>query len=94
MRAVRRLTVPASLPERLAALDTLARNLRWTWHPATRDLFAEVDGSLWAATGDPLRVLTDVSAERLADLAANEGFVGRCRALADDLAAYLTGDRW
>ncbi|MET1072298.1 MAG: DUF3417 domain-containing protein, partial [Umezawaea sp.] len=42
MRALRRFTVRASLPEALASLGTLATNLRWTWHPPTQDLFASV----------------------------------------------------
>jgi starch phosphorylase len=94
MRAVRRLTVPASLPEPLAALDLLARNLRWTWHAPTRELFAAVDERLWEQTADPLHVLTQVSGDRLAELAGDERFVARCRDLAADLEKYLSGDRW
>ncbi|WP_174412602.1 DUF3417 domain-containing protein, partial [Nocardia tenerifensis] len=40
MKALRRFTVRAHLPERLAALGELATNLRWSWHPPTQDLFA------------------------------------------------------
>jgi starch phosphorylase len=95
MRAVRRLTVRASLPERLVPLDTLATNLRWTWHQPTRDLFASIDADLWAGTGgDPLRLLAGLAPERLAELSADEKFLARCGALADDLAEYLTQPRW
>jgi starch phosphorylase len=95
MRAVRRLTVRASLPERLVALDTLATNLRWTWHPPTRDLFASIAPPLWESTGgDPLRLLAEITPERLAELAGDERFLARCAAAAADLRAYLTGPRW
>jgi starch phosphorylase len=95
MRAVRRLTVRASLPERLVPLDTLATNLRWTWHPPTRDLFATIDPLLWERSGaDPLRLLADIAPERLAELAGDERFLARCGAAADDLAAYLAEPRW
>ena len=47
MRAIRRFTVRASLPEPLAGLRALATNLRWTWHPPTRDLFASMDDELF-----------------------------------------------
>ena len=95
MRAVRRLTVRASLPARLAPLDTLATNLRWTWHQPTRDLFAAVSPDLWASTGgDPLRLLADVPADRLAELAGDEAFVAACDAAAADLSGYLTGPSW
>ena len=95
MRAIRRFTVRTVLPAPLAPLEELATNLRWSWHPETRDLFAAIDAGLWAASGeDPVRMLGEVTAERLAELAGDEGFVGwvgRCR---DDLHAYLSSDRW
>lgn len=95
VRAIRRFTVRTVLPANLAALEELAINLRWSWHPATRDLFAAVDPVLWAASGqDPVRLLGEVSAERLAELSADAGFVewaDRCR---DDLRGYLASDRW
>ena len=95
VRAIRRFTVRTVLPANLAALEELAINLRWSWHPATRDLFAAVDPVLWATSGqDPVRLLGEVSAERLAELSADAGFVewaDRCR---DDLRAYLASDRW
>ncbi len=43
VKALRRFTVRAHLPERLAALGTLSTNLRWSWHPPTQDLFASID---------------------------------------------------
>ena len=47
-------------------------NLRWSWHPETRDLFETLDPDLWQSCGgDPVKVLGEVSAERLA--AAGQG---------------------
>ncbi|WP_033437504.1 alpha-glucan family phosphorylase [Saccharothrix sp. NRRL B-16314] len=94
MRALRRFTVRASLPEPLTALGTLATNLRWTWHQPTQDLFASVDPVLWADSGDPLRLLSVVAPERLDALSADEQFLSHARALADDLHRYTTGPRW
>jgi glycogen phosphorylase len=95
VRAVHRFTVRAHLPEPLAALGTLATNLRWTWHPPTQDLFAAMDPELWAEVGgDPLRLLAEVPADRLSRLARDEDFLARTRAVADDLRRYLTVPRW
>ncbi|ONI83361.1 glycogen phosphorylase [Saccharothrix sp. ALI-22-I] len=94
MRALRRFTVRASLPEPLAALGTLATNLRWTWHQPTQDLFASVDPELWVDSGDPLRLLSVVAPERLDALSRDEQFLAHARALADDLHRYTTGPRW
>ncbi|UZJ25629.1 alpha-glucan family phosphorylase [Rhodococcus antarcticus] len=95
MRALRRVTVRAHLPERLAALGPLSTNLRWSWHPATQDLFAEIDPERWRSLRqDPVRLLGDVPAARLDVLAADEGFTGRLDALAADLQDYLDAPRW
>lgn len=95
VKAIRRFTVRTVLPERLARLSALATNLRWSWHPATRDLFAAIDGDLWEASGhDPVRLLGEVSAERLAELAGDDGFVSWVDSLDADLQHYLTSDRW
>ena len=47
VRAIRRFTVRPVLPPALSALGDLAGNLRWSWHPPTQDVFAEVDPEIW-----------------------------------------------
>ncbi|MFF2850269.1 alpha-glucan family phosphorylase [Streptomyces sp. NPDC058001] len=94
MKAIRRITVRPVLPEPLLALSELARNLRWSWHDGTRDLFRSVDPARWAADGDPVRLLGGVAPERLAELAADPEFLRRLTETADDLNAYVQGDRW
>ena len=51
MKALRRFTVRAHLPERLAALERLSINLRWSWDTPTQDLFATIDETLWTQLG-------------------------------------------
>ncbi|MGW6912255.1 alpha-glucan family phosphorylase [Kitasatospora sp. NPDC054939] len=95
MKAIRRFTVRTVLPEQLQPLHELALNLRWSWHPETRDLFRSVDPDVWAATGeDPVRLLGEVPAARLAALAGDRRFLRRLGDLADDLREYLAGPRW
>lgn len=95
MKAIRRFTVRPVLPEPLGRLAELARNLRWSWHPRTRDLFASVDPRLWQASGcDPVRLLGEVPPERLVELAGDADFLRRLDEAADDLRDYVAGDRW
>ncbi|MFD4987168.1 alpha-glucan family phosphorylase [Streptomyces sp. NPDC058372] len=94
MKAMRRFTVRPVLPEPLRPLSDLARNLRWSWHAETRELFQSVDPARWAATGDPVRLLAAVPPERLDTLAADRRFRLRLTAAVDDLTDYLEGDRW
>jgi starch phosphorylase len=95
VKAIRRFTVRPVLPDPLRPLSDLARNLRWSWHAGTRDLFRSVDPERWAASGcDPVRLLGSVAPERLAELAGDRGFLDRLDAAAADLDAYMTGARW
>ncbi len=95
MKAIRRFTVRPLLPEPLRPLSDLARNLRWSWHADTRELFQSVDPEHWAVSdGDPVRLLGGVRPERLAELAEDRRFLRRLTAVTDDLHDYLTGERW
>ncbi|QIS39020.1 alpha-glucan family phosphorylase [Clavibacter capsici] len=95
MKAIRRFTVRAVLPEELSALDELAGNLRWSWYEPTRRLFAHVSPELWEGTGhDPVALLGAVDQERLRELAADGGFVAWAEEQREDLRAYVREPRW
>ncbi|MEV0357483.1 alpha-glucan family phosphorylase [Nocardia sp. NPDC050697] len=95
MKALRRFTVRAHLPERLAALGELSTNLRWSWHWPTQDLFAELDRERWAELGhDPVRMLGEVSPARLDELAGDAEYVRRVDEAAQDLQEYLERPAW
>lgn len=95
MKAIRRFTVRPVLPEPLGPLSDLARNLRWSWHTETRELFQTVDPEVWHAVGgDPVRLLGNVSATRMAELARDRRFLRRLTAAAEELDDYLHGRRW
>ncbi|MEL5955847.1 alpha-glucan family phosphorylase [Streptomyces sp. CLV115] len=95
MKAIRRFTVRPVLPDPLQPLSDLARNLRWSWHPETRELFQAVDPEIRAAAEcDPVRLLGAVSAGRLAELARDEQFLHRLTEASQDLRNYLDGPRW
>jgi len=79
----------------LAALGPLSMNLRWSWHPPTQDLFAEIDAARWETVRhDPVRLLGEVPVARLDALAADESFTTRLDALAAELERYLAEPRW
>jgi starch phosphorylase len=95
VKALRRFTVRAHLPERLTALEPLSINLRWSWDRPTQDLFEAVDPELWKQVEfDPVALLGQVAPKRLDELAEDESFLGRLDDLAADLDNYLTRPLW
>src|SRR4051812_20720976 len=70
-------------------------NLRWSWNPDCLDLFESVDPETWEAVGhDPVRLLGEVGADRMAALAKDRKFLRRLSDAADDLHDYLDQPRW
>ncbi|GFG51385.1 glycogen phosphorylase [Mycolicibacterium agri] len=95
MKALRRFTVRAHLPERLVALERLSINLRWSWDKPTQDLFATIDPDLWKQVGcDPVVLLGQVSPKRLDELATDESFVSRLDDIVHQLDDYLSRPLW
>jgi glycogen phosphorylase len=95
VKALRRFTVRAHLPERLLALEQLSVNLRWSWDKPTQDLFASIDPALWKRVGcDPVALLGQVTPKRLDELAADDSFVDRLDQIAAQLDEYLTRPLW
>jgi glycogen phosphorylase len=95
VKALRRFTVRAHLPDRLAALEQLAVNLRWSWDKPTQDLFAAIDPGLWdRCKQDPVALLGVVTPQRLDQLAVDQQFLERVDRLAEDLGNYLTRPLW
>src|SRR5258708_6893102 len=74
-----RLSTPLAfplLPQRLAGLAELASNLSWSWNREARSLFRSIDEQLWMrCRHDPLKLLAQVGAERLAQCAASPDFI-------------------
>ncbi len=95
MRAIRRFTVRTVLPSALSPLGDLALNLRWSWHPPTRALFAELDPERWdEVRHDPIALLGALGPDALEAAAKDKGYVKRVKAAGADLEEYLTAKRW
>jgi len=81
-----RLDVRPRLPERIARLAELAGNLWYSWHRATRTLFAQLDQALWTEINhSPKTLLHNIAQRRLEEVARDAGFVAAYDAA---LAAY------
>ena len=82
------------LPERIARLDELARNLWWSWSPESRDLFRSISVRLWRVTNhNPVLLLHTVTPDRLERLAADPDFLKRYEALLRRFDGYMRASR-
>ena len=84
------------LPEALAPLARIAYNYRWSWYPDGRDVFSAIDPVRWELCGEnPVRLLQEVSTERLGQAASDPSLLARLAALeqafADDFARPAVG---
>jgi starch phosphorylase len=95
VKAIRRFSVRTVLPAPIAVLGELASNLRWSWHPPTRDLFQRIDPERWEMVRkDPVRLLSALSPGELSDLAGDSEFVAAVSAAKADLDTYLSEPHW
>ncbi len=66
------------LPQRIAGLKGIARNLRWSWSRESRQLFRSIDQTLWHLTRhNPIALLKQVDPARLAACATDPEFLQR-----------------
>ena len=95
MQAIQRITIQATLPERIAKLRALAGNLYWSWTPAAFELFREISPNVFDATHNPVRVLNECSQANLERVAHDPAFLERFDTAIHDFEAYMgRQDTW
>ncbi|MFH2046845.1 MAG: alpha-glucan family phosphorylase [Pseudomonadota bacterium] len=64
------------IPEPLSFLDTLSRNLWWSWQSDAKELYKRIDPKLWEKSEhNPIVFLTNTPKERLEELAEDGSFL-------------------
>ena len=82
--------VTRHLPEKLAPLERLAKNLWWCWNENAKELFRSIDPDIWHRSGhNPSVVLDKVSLKKFKALSEDEEFLARMRAVLDEFDAYM-----
>ena len=94
MRPVRRFDVHPNLPAALAALPELVTNLHWCWDAEAIRLFGRIWPGWNARSAHPADMLRRTSAERLAELAADEGFLDDLNTVNRRRQTALTSATW
>jgi starch phosphorylase len=82
--------VVPDLPEKLKPLLVIAANLWLTWNPEAIKLFITMDGDLWEKNQhNPIRMLGEISQEKLDELVHDEGFLSEVQRVSEQLEQYL-----
>jgi glycogen phosphorylase len=78
------------LPPALAPLAELAYNYRWSWMPGGHELFRSVDPARFERwRWNPVRLLAQMPAARLDEVAGDDAFVARATAMAEAVREEL-----
>jgi glycogen phosphorylase len=96
MQSIGTITVTPKLPASIARLEELAQNLYWSWNPAARDLFREINPAAFTASHhSPMRVLFECHQTDLERVAGDKRYLGRYQSVIRDFDAYMNRkDTW
>lgn len=76
MRLIQTFQVFPDIPESLSFLETLLRNLWWSWNQNAVELFRRIDPRLWEASGrNPIVFVTQIPQERFEELARDDSYL-------------------
>ena len=82
--------VTRHLPEQLAGLEMLCKNLWWCWNDDAKALFKSIDAELWHKSGhNPMEILDKVSLKRYNELAKDEDFLARMNRVINKFYTYM-----
>src|SRR6056297_2338510 len=85
--------VAPKIPENIQFLESLSRNLWWTWKANAKNLFRRIDPSLWYdCERNPIALLSLVSQERLEELAEDEGFLNQLAEIKEEFKEEIWND--
>ncbi|WP_310582055.1 alpha-glucan family phosphorylase [Deinococcus sp.] len=96
MNVIGKVTVLPRLPAAISRLEELAYNLYWSWTPRAQELYSVLNPDVWNRfQHNPVRTLLEVGAERLAEVAADAGYLSRYAAVLAEFDAYMNKqDTW
>jgi len=70
-----RVLVESSFPEKLGGLETISKNLWWTWNYEAENLFQSIDPVIWdQVEHNPITLMRQIPLDRLLELEQDESF--------------------
>jgi glycogen phosphorylase len=92
---VRTFQVFPDVPQALAPLLELARNLWWVWNPDAVELFRRLDRNLWEQVHhNPVKFLGAIEQSKLARAASDDGYLAHMRRIERMYREHLQQEGW
>lgn len=92
---IKPILVLPSLPDRIAHLQELARNVWYAWSPDLVSLFRRLDRDTWETCNqNPVQMLAVVSQEKLRQAAEDESFVAHLDRVYSAFNNYMAQKKW
>ncbi len=83
------------VPPPLQPLLEMANNLWWVWHPDAAELFRRLDRNLWEEVyHNPVKLLGIIDQKKLADAAADDGYLAQLNRVYDAFQDHLKETGW
>src|SRR5918998_1429775 len=92
---IRTFQVFPDVPQPLQPLLEMAHNLWWVWHPDAVELFRRLDRKLWEDVyHNPVNLLGAIAQSKLAQAAADEGYLAHMNRVYASFKAHLNEKGW
>ncbi len=93
MRSIQTFQVFPYIPEPLSFLETLSRNLWWSWNQNAIELFRRINPKRWESCGrNPIIFATTISQERFEELANDDSYLAHLEEVRKRYETRVLGD--
>ncbi len=87
----KKVLIQQRIPENLASLERLAKNLWWSWNYEGSELFELINRDRWHEMKfNPIALIESLSFNELQNLSANEKFVAKLTKVTEAFDSYMT----
>lgn len=84
------ITTKSKVPAKLEKLQEIAQNVYWSWNPASRKLFKQIDADFWIKCGkNPVLFLNTIEIEKLEAVENNKELLANIDAVYKEFKKYV-----
>lgn len=84
------ISVKPNVPEALAKLEEMSRNIWWSWNSSAKNLYRSIDPELWTRVWhNPVLMLESLSYERLEELSKDRKLIDNMNAVYEEFREYV-----